>query len=100
MNDGNEQMQVEFHNNATAIFFRVCAAFEQATSGLSRQTGEQGFQHAKKQYAEKLDQELQEVAKNVLGKHKRERQSNRLDPMFHQFIQDYLHRFVQKANAL
>lgn len=100
MSCNNDQMQVEFHNKAAERYFVLCAAFEKATSTLNRNTNEGRFQQAKKQYAAEMDQELQDIAKEVLGKHQRENGSSEIDPMFHRFIQDYLHRFVQKANAL
>ena len=40
------------------------------------------------------------IAKGILVRYKEERQIKELDPMFHHFIQEYLHRFVQKVNDL
>ena len=55
-------------------------------------------QQLKKQFAITLEGELEKLAKEVLSKHNRERQVKEIDLMFHQFIRDYLHRFVQKIN--
>jgi len=35
-----------------------------------------------------------------LKRYKNEKQVNEMDQMFHQFIRDYLHRFIQKINDL
>lgn len=100
MNDGHEQIQIEFHNKATAVFFSVCRAFEESVSHVSRRKEEYKFQQLKKQFAEALDLELQVIARDVLVKYRNENQVKEMDQMFHQFIKDYLHRFVQKVNDL
>lgn len=99
MDDDNRQMQVEFRNRASGKFFEVCKAFENATSGLDRHTDERGYQQTKNQYATKMNEELQAIAKDILAKHKEAKQCNEVDLMFNRFIQDYLHRFVLKANS-
>ena len=100
MSHEGESMHVGFHGRAGEIFFAVYHAFEKATSGLNRSTEEYRFQQLKKQYAASLEQELQSLASDILMKHKDEKQVGEVSPMFHRFITDYLHRFVQKANAL
>ena len=100
MSNINEEMQVEFHNRATALFFSVYQSFEKAVSAVSRRKEEYKFQQLKKQYAVTLEQELQMTAKNILTKHKNEKQVNEMELPFHQFIKDYLHRFIQKVNDL
>jgi hypothetical protein len=99
MNNGSEQMQVDFHNKAKEKFFSVYNAFENAISNLDRKKQEYKFQQTKNQYAATLENELQAIAKKVLFKYENKR-SGELDLLFHQFIKDYLHRFVQKINAL
>ena len=65
---------------------------------MSRRREEYKFQQLKKQFAGTLESELEKLAKDVLIKFKNEKQVNAMDQMFHQFIKDYLHRFVQKIN--
>ncbi|HTM93011.1 MAG TPA: hypothetical protein VL095_11365 [Flavisolibacter sp.] len=98
MSNGNEQMQTEFHNRASAVFFSVYQAFEMAAANVSRRNEEYKFQQLKKQFAGTLEHELEKLAKGILTKFKRETQLSAIDQMFHQFIKDYLHRFVQKIN--
>lgn len=100
MGNGNEQMQVEFHNKANAMFVSVYQTFETATYGLSRRNEEYKFQQLKKRYVTTLEQELQAVAKDVLANHRNEKQLNEMNQIFHQSIKNYLHRFVQKINDL
>jgi hypothetical protein len=100
MSNDKEQVQVEFHNKANAMFFSIYHTFEHAVSGLSRRNEEYRFQQLKKQYAVSLEQELQTIAKHILMDHKYGRDVNEIDPVFHQFIKDYLHRFIQKINDL
>lgn len=100
MGSGNEQMQTDFRNNASNVFFSVYQSFEHAVSGVSRRTGEHTFQQLKKQHAIMLEQELHKAAKQILEKYRDEKQVNEINQMFSQFIKDYLHRFVQKINDL
>ena len=100
MSNANDQMQVEFHNRATKELFSVYHSFENAVSNLNRRKDEYRFQQLKKQYAATMEQQLQTIARNILVTYKGERQSREIDQMFHQFIKDYLHRFIQKVNVL
>jgi len=52
MSNGNEQMQIEFHNRASAVF-SVYQAFEMAAANVSRRREEYKFQQLKKQFAER-----------------------------------------------
>jgi hypothetical protein len=71
-----------------------------AVANVSRRNEEYKFQRLKKQFAATLEGELDKVAKDVLKKYKNEKQVNEMDQMFHQFIRNYLHRFIQKINDL
>jgi hypothetical protein len=99
MTNGNREMQVEFHDKANELFFSLYRAFESASLNLNRRTEEYKFQQLKKQFAETMDKELQTVANDILVSHKHELQSREMNQMFHQFIKDYLNRFVQKVNS-
>jgi hypothetical protein len=100
MGNAINEMQIEFHEKANARFFSVSGGFERAVSNVSRRNEEFRFQQLKKQYVTTLEQELQMIAKDILAKYRKERQVNEMDQIFHHFIKDYLHRFVQKVNDL
>ena len=56
------------------------------------------FQQLKQQYASTMEAELQEIAENILKENNGEKQVKDIDQLFHQFIKDYLHRFILKVN--
>jgi len=93
-------MQVEFNGKATSVFFSIYRGFETAVANVSRRRDEYKFQQLKKQYATTMEHELQEIARELLVKHKNEKQLSEMDQMFKQFIKDYMHRFIQKVNDL
>jgi|SRR5689334_19178748 hypothetical protein len=96
----NETMQVEFHEKATARFFSIYNSFEKDVSNVSRRKKEFRFQELKRHYALTMEQELQAIAREILERNKNERQVSGMDQMFHSFIKEYLHRFIQKVNDL
>lgn len=100
MGNGNEQMQVEFHGKANAVYYSISHGFEIAVANVSRTKDEYKFQQLKKHYASMLEQELEVIAKTVLASFKKEKQLNEVDLMFKRFIKEYLHRFIQKVNDL
>lgn len=100
MSNTSEQMQVEFHNRSQHSLFSLYHTFEQAAATINRKTNESRFQQLKKQYTITLEQELIAIARDILVRYKDEKRLNEVDPMFHNFIRDYLHRFVQKVNDL
>ena len=93
-------MQIEFHEQATARFISIYNSFEKDVSNVSRRNEEFRFQDLKKQYALTMEQELQAIAREILERNKNEKQVSSIDIMFHKFIRDYLHRFIQKVNDL
>jgi hypothetical protein len=96
----NEQIQIEFHNEAGVRFFSIYHAFENAVSNISRRNEEHQFQQLKKQYAATMEQELQVMAKKILSKYRDEMQVKAVNQMLNGFIRNYLHRFIQKVNDL
>ena len=100
MSNAINEMRIEFHHKANARFVSIYTGFDRAVSNVSRRNEEFRFQRLKKQYATVLEQELQMIAKDILIKHGNEKQVNEMGQIFHHFIKDYLHRFVQKVNDL
>ena len=98
MSNAINQIQVEFHKKATDRFFSIFHSFENAVVQINRRNEEFRFQQLKKQYASTMEAELQEIAENILKENNDEKQVNGIDQLFHQFIKDYLHRFILKAN--
>jgi len=98
MSNGINQIQVEFHKKATDRYFSILHAFEIAVSQINRRNEEFRFQQLKKQYASTLEADLQNIAEIILTDNNAEKQVNGIDQIFHQFIKDYLHRFILKTN--
>lgn len=95
----DENIQVAFHNKATAAVFSFYQAFQREVSEMSRRTNEYHFQQLKKKYVSSLELELQNIAQDILTRHTDAQSRTNSQPL-HQFIKDYLHRFVQKINDL
>ncbi len=100
MNTDSQQMQVDFHDMATAAFFSRHDAFEKAASLINRKLNEYRFQELKQQYVHSFEQDLQVGAAAILQKNAEGGQLNEMNPLFHRLIMDYLHRFVQKINSM
>ena len=98
MNNGINQIQVEFHKKATDRFFSIFHSFEKAVSHINRRNEEFRFQQLKQQYASTMEAELQGIAEAILKDNNGEKQVKDVDQLFHQFIKDYLHRFILKVN--
>jgi hypothetical protein len=47
MSNGHAQMQIEFHNRVSAVFFSVYQSFEKAVATVSRRKEEYKFQQLK-----------------------------------------------------
>ena len=98
MTNGINHIQVEFHQKATDRFFSIYHAFENAVTHINRRKEEYRFQQLKNQYASTMETELNQIAEYILIQNNGEKQVNGIDMLFHQFIKDYLHRFIMKAN--
>jgi hypothetical protein len=98
MGNSINQMQVEFHKKATDRFFSIFHDFEHAVSHVNRRNEEYRFQQLKLQYASTMEAELNRIAEYILKENNGERRVNEIDQLFHQFIKDYLHRFILKVN--
>jgi len=98
MNHASEQMQMQFHNKAREIFFSLIHDFDAATSGFDREKEEYRFQRLKNEYSATLKQKLEHVAENILQLYQKEKHSNEMGQYLQQLINEYLHRFLQKAN--
>jgi hypothetical protein len=100
MDTGNQQMQVHFHDMATAAFFSRYDAFAKASSLINRKLNEYQFQELKQQYVHSLEQDLKLGAGAILQKAAASGQLQEMNSLFHRLMMDYLHRFVQKINNL
>jgi hypothetical protein len=100
MSRTTDHIQQEFHDKASETFFEMLHAFQNASSKIDRNKNEFQFQQLKKQYTLSLERELQDIGHAVLNKYHGSSQAHGIDPVLHQFIKDYLHRFNQKIADL
>lgn len=100
MENDNEKIQIEFHNNAGAIFFDLLKNFEATANGLNRQTEEYKFQQLKEAYIHSMKQQLENCATLLMQQHRHNRKVNELSQKLQQHIKQYLHLFVQKTRAI
>jgi hypothetical protein len=100
MTDDNEQIQVEFHRKANAIFFDLLKNFELAVQGLDRQTEEYKFQQVKEAYNHSLKQQLENCATQLMQEHRQNRQGKDLSQNLQHHIMEYMHLFVQKTRTV
>jgi len=100
MSSTTNQIQQEFHNKASEAFFMMLHAFQDASSKIDRKKNEYHFQQLKKQYILSFEKELLDIGHAVLNKFHGNSQANAIDPVLHQFMKNYLHRFNQKVSDL
>ncbi|HEY0356267.1 MAG TPA: hypothetical protein VGC29_08690 [Flavisolibacter sp.] len=96
----NEQVNVEFHNQAKEIFLSILNEFRQSVSSTSRTHNEYLFQQLKEQHVKTFKQRLEMIANQLIRKHQHSHELNRLNQNFGQFIKDYLHQFVQETKRI
>jgi len=99
MKTDTERVQVEYHDRASRIFFLLLQEFENTSLSVSRETHEHEFQHLKRTYANRLNQDLQSIAQGILNDHRYANSINEIDPLLNQLSRQYMHRFVQKIDA-
>jgi hypothetical protein len=96
MSSNNASIYIDFHNQANETFFSLEKDFLAASEKLNREEEEFRFQQLKKDYVNKLKQELEMSARELM---KRNRLTQATGQEFNDFIKEYLYRFVQKINA-
>lgn len=100
MSSTTNQIQQEFHDKASKAFFSSLSDFRNVSSKIDRNKNEYLFQQLKNQYVLSLEKELQNIGYTVLNKYQLSSQVQGIDPVLHQLIKDYLHKFNQKVGDL
>ncbi len=96
MSTNNADIYIGFHNQANQTFFLLEKVFLSSIEKVNRHEEEFRFQQMKKEYASKLKHELELSAQELM-------QRRGLHPAtghdFNDFINEYVHRFVQKIDT-
>jgi hypothetical protein len=95
-----ENIYVEFHRRAQAVFFSVFRDFNSCIEGVSRRSEEHEFRWQREQYVNRLQQQLEILAREMLSRNEAIKHRDLLSQNLRHFIQDYIHQFVQKVKAL
>jgi hypothetical protein len=97
MQSDNEQIQIEFHNRANAIFFIRLEEFDLAVRSLDRQSREFRFQEIKDTHIRRLKQQLEDCALTLMREYRHNRHEGELSQNLQHYIGQYLYFFMQKT---
>lgn len=100
MKEDIENICVEFHNRAREVFFSLFQEFNASIDGVSRRQEEYQFRWQREQYVNKLQQQLEVLARELLQRNEALKNRDLLSQNLQHFIQDYIHQFIQKVKAL
>jgi hypothetical protein len=100
MEEDIENIYVEFHQRARELFFSLLRDFNASIEGISRRRDEYQFRWQREQYVHRLQQQLEDLAKELITRHESIKKMDQLSQNLHHFIKDYLHQFIQKVKAL
>ncbi len=100
MENDVEHIYVEFHNRARELFFSLFKKFNSSIEGVNRDRDEFIFRKQREQYITHLEQELKEIARDIITKHRQSQNLGLLSQNLQQYTADYLHQFIQKIKAL
>ncbi|MGZ3839858.1 MAG: hypothetical protein ACXVMS_18280 [Flavisolibacter sp.] len=95
-----EQIYIEFHNRAKGLFFSLFQDFQASTEEMNRHRQESDFRWKRELYVNKLQQQLQMIAREMLQQNRTNRQSELMSQNLNHFITDYIHQFIEKVKAL
>ena len=96
MSSNNATLYIDFHNQANQSFFSLEKDFLAASEKVNREEEEFRFQQLKKDYVNKLKQQLEMSAQELM---KRSGLTTATGQEINEYIKEYLHQFVQKINA-
>ena len=95
-----EQLNIEFNNRARKIFFALYSEFENGAASIDRLRDENVFQQLQSQYVYTLKQQLEGIAKELIGRNKMPEDSTRFAKTVPSAISGYTTEFTQKVRAL
>ena len=95
-----EQLNIEFNNRARKIFFALYSEFKNGAASIDRLRDENVFQQLQSQYVYTLKQQLEGIAKELIGRSKMPEDSTRFAKTVPSAISGYTTEFMQKVRAL
>ena len=94
-----EHINVEFHTQASKLFFSHLTDFQAAVSAFDRKTEEYFYQQVREKYIKALRQRMEVIARDLLYKHRSNQHLNGIHQNLNLFINDYVHQFITKISA-
>jgi hypothetical protein len=95
-----EQLSVAFNNRARPVFFALYNTFKQRAVTIDRLKDENVFQQLHSQYLNTLKQQLEQIAKEIIGKSKAPLEQTQFAQRVPALILDFTSEFTQKVRAL
>jgi hypothetical protein len=100
MKNDFDHISIEFHNRANQALVALYSDFKCAVTAIDRQGDENVFQQLHLKFAGRLKQQLQEIAREILGQMYDGSYSNETSQVLSRSIEDYVHEFMQRVRAL
>ena len=100
MDQNIETIYVEFHNRARELFFSLFRDFNACIEGVNRHRDEYLFRSQREQYVHRLEQQLHQLAEEIIREHQSQSNVGQLSQNLRHFTQNYIHQFIQKVKAL
>src|SRR5687767_11866540 len=95
-----DQAYAEFNERATKLFFSFYDRFTEETRTLDRRKDENVFQHIEGKYLYSLKKQLDELAKELMNKHRGIQKANEMQRVLSERIMGYQNEFIRKARIL
>jgi uncharacterized protein YbgA (DUF1722 family) len=100
MDQALEHVSIEFHDKARKIFFALFRDFNAAIDNVDRRRDEYMFRDHREKYVNRLQQQLREMATDLINKHHSIHNVGQLSQNLNHYIADYLHQFITKVKEL
>jgi len=100
MQKDSEQLNVEFNNRARKIFFALYSEFKNGAASIDRLKDENVFQQLQSQYVYTLKQQLESIARELIGMSKMHEDKAQFAKTIPFAISEYTTEFTQKVRAL
>lgn len=95
-----EQNSIAFHNRAKELLFSLYKDFKNSAAHLDRQKDENVFQQLQGQYCNLFKQQLQHIARDVMGNAAAGPNTGEINHALSRFIEDYKREMVHMIRSL
>ncbi len=100
MEKDSDQLNVEFNESAIKAFFSLYSDFKTSVRTLDRQKDDNVFQQVQGTYANRLKQQLESIATDLIDKNRSLKDINHVKKTLTDSIGAYVNEFIQKSRSL